>query len=418
MKVNLKCDCQFNEPLRLRFNFLSCTEQGRKRSVLEAFGTLDTFLSSLGRSNNVIIIAGAGLSVSCGIPDFRSAGGIYDIARTSDLGLDSPEDLFHLESFKDNPRPFFKFFSSLLFPGTHEPSRGHRFLRALEERGKLLRVYTQNIDGLESRAGVKAIVSCHGSFMSATCLRCRKKYSWCDIEGDVATQQVPLCKVNGCGEVIKPDITFFGEKVPGLVGRMLQKDRLKADLLIVMGTSLQVAPVSRILSYLPPHVPQVLINRDHVLPLAHLSDGFDLKLLGNCDDIVDYICHSLQWGLGSDGGGHNANHHPACTPIHEPPNIYHFALEGKKNHPQCSEFLVPSIPGDHVVEEVVNCDVCNVEIGGRGTMDDPLSTIYSCTECFDYDLCSTCFARGYNEHVKGKGHHFTRTDKFYQTADK
>ncbi len=392
--------------------------------MLEAFGTLDTFLSSLESSKNVIVIAGAGLSVSCGIPDFRSAGGIYDIARTSNLGLDSPEDLFHLESFKDNPRPFFKFFLSLLYPGTREPSRGHRFLRALEERRKLLRVYTQNIDGLEAQAGIKAAVNCHGSFLSATCLRCKKKYSWSDIEGDVATRQVPLCKLNRCNGVIKPDITFFGEKVPDVVGRMLMKDRLKADMLIVMGTSLQVAPVSRILSYLPPNIPQVLINRDLVLPPAHLSDGFDLKLLGKCDDIVDYICHSLKWDLEWDLGGgdgqHNTNRRPVCTPIHELPNIYHFLLEEKKNQPLHSEFVAAALPEHHhAVVEVVNCDVCNAEIGGIGwSKDDPLSIIYSCIECFDYDLCFSCYSLGCNEHVKSKGHHFTRTDKFNQAADR
>ncbi len=377
--------------------------------MLEAFGTLDTFLSSLESSSKIIVIAGAGLSVSCGIPDFRSAGGIYDLVRTLDLGLTSPEDLLHFESFKDDPRPFFKFFSSLLCPGTHEPSRGHYFLRALEERGKLLRVYTQNIDGLEARAGVKAVVNCHGSFLSATCLNCRKKYSWCDIEGDVAAQQVPLCKLHGCIGIIKPDITFFGEKTPGLLNRMLQKDRMKADLLIVMGTSLQVAPVSRILSYLPQNIPQVLINRDHVLPLAHLSDGFDLNLLGNCDDIVDYICHSLQWDLG--GGGRDTNR-PVFSPIREPPNVYHF-LEGNKNHPSHSEFVVSSRPEHHIIEEVVNCDVCHAEIGGSRPKDDFLAIIYSCIECFDYDLCSSCYSLGCNEHVKSKGHHFSRTDEFY-----
>ncbi len=388
--------------------------------MLEAFGTLDVFLNSLESSKNVIVIAGAGLSVSCGIPDFRSAGGIYDIARTSDLGLDSPEDLFHLDSFRDNPRPFFKLFSHLLYPGTHEPSRGHHFLRELEHRKKLLRVYTQNIDGLEAQAGVKAVVNCHGSFLSATCLRCRKKYNWSDIEGDVAKQEVPLCRLSSCDGIIKPDITFFGEKVPDVVGRTLIKDRLKADMLIVMGTSLKVVPVSRILSYLSPSIPQVLINRDVVLPPAHLSDGFDLKLLGNCDDIVEYVCRSLKWdlawGLGSGSGGqHNTYRRPICVPVHEPPNTYHFLLEGEKNQPSRTGLVAAASPEHHhAVVEVVTCDGCNAEIGGIRSKDGPRSIIFSCMECFDYDLCFSCYSMGSNEHIKSKGHHFTRTDKFHK----
>ncbi|CAN0011206.1 unnamed protein product, partial [Laminaria digitata] len=89
-------------------------------------------------------------SVSCGIPDFRSENGVYDLASRLDLGLTCPEDLFDLEFFTDDPEPFFKF-AKALYPGNYVPSPTHRFIKALETRGKLLRNFTQNIDGLGER---------------------------------------------------------------------------------------------------------------------------------------------------------------------------------------------------------------------------------------------------------------------------
>ncbi|CAN0212804.1 unnamed protein product, partial [Discosporangium mesarthrocarpum] len=108
-------------------------------------------------------------------------------------------------------------------------------------------------------------------------------------------QEVPRC---ACGGVIKPDITFFGEKLSSSVNRSLEHDRKKADLVLVMGTSLKVAPVSRILQYMPAHVPQarqVLVNRELVCPPRAVSDGFDLNLLGDCDVVVSYISQCLGW---------------------------------------------------------------------------------------------------------------------------
>ena len=94
--------------------------------------------------------------MSCGIPDFRSANGIYEIVEAMGLGLDDPQLLFDLETFRDDPAPFFAFAHRLYPPGGAAPSPTHRFLAALESRKKLLRVLTQNIDGLELAAGVPA----------------------------------------------------------------------------------------------------------------------------------------------------------------------------------------------------------------------------------------------------------------------
>ena len=113
---------------------------------------MEGFVSLIKNAKQIIAVIGAGVSVSCGIPDFRSEKGIYSMVRDMGLQLDQPEMLFDLETFKDDPEPFFSF-AHKLFPGSREPSLTHRFLRLLERKGKLRRVYTQNIDALEAAAG-------------------------------------------------------------------------------------------------------------------------------------------------------------------------------------------------------------------------------------------------------------------------
>lgn len=260
-------------------------------SFSEAFSSVAKILE--GRKK-VLVLAGAGISVSCGIPDFRTKDkGLYStldfqvcsprlqyvpaISSTyhllQELGLSCPEELFDMEVFQEDPRPFFKFAKALYFPlGTRrrvEPSDSHRFLALLEKRGMLLRVYTQNIDGLEEKAGVspKRMVYAHGSLQRATCSRCKRKVDASEIEPSVLCGAVPRCQVerirkrapltakptpprklrrlvsdsssdSSCGGVLKPDVTFFGESLQDKVRRCLEADREKADALIVIGTLL------------------------------------------------------------------------------------------------------------------------------------------------------------------------------------
>ncbi len=113
------------------------------RKKLHHVNTLDDVVGLIERSRRILILTGAGLSVACGIPDFRSENGIY--ARLGEYHLPDPQSMFDLAFFQGNPEPFFQFARELL-PGKHRPSRSHRFITALERRSKLLRCYTQNID--------------------------------------------------------------------------------------------------------------------------------------------------------------------------------------------------------------------------------------------------------------------------------
>uniref|UniRef100_A0A4X1VZI5 Deacetylase sirtuin-type domain-containing protein n=1 Tax=Sus scrofa TaxID=9823 RepID=A0A4X1VZI5_PIG len=142
----------------------------------------------------------------------RSPGtGYYSTLQSYDLPY--PEAIFELSFFFHNPKPFFTF-AKELYPGNYRPNTAHYFLRLLHDKGLLLRLYTQNIDGLERASGIPAskLVEAHGSFASATCTVCRRPFPGEDFWADVMVDSVPRCRV--CAGVVKPDIVFFGEPLP------------------------------------------------------------------------------------------------------------------------------------------------------------------------------------------------------------
>ena len=245
------------------------------------------FKELLGNAKNIVVVSGAGVSTSCGIPDFRSSNGIYKRLK-EEYGMATPESMFDLSFFTDNPKPFFSF-AREIYPGCIAPSSCHFFLKFLESKGKLLRNYTQNIDTLECVAGIDKVFQCHGSFATATCLECKSKFSGDAIKEAIMAQEIPICTSCLVG-IVKPDIVFFGEPLPPEFDTLLAHDAAHADLLIVIGSSLKVYPVAHILDVIPPHVPQILINKES---LKHRE--FDLELLGSCDDIVEGICDLMEW---------------------------------------------------------------------------------------------------------------------------
>ncbi|XP_051822237.1 NAD-dependent protein deacetylase sirtuin-3, mitochondrial isoform X2 [Antechinus flavipes] len=185
----------------------------------------------------VVVMVGAGISTPSGIPDFRSPGsGLYSNLEQYDLPY--PEAIFELDFFFHNPKPFFAL-AKELYPGNYRPNLAHYFLRLLHDKGLLLRLYTQNIDGLERAAGIPAtkLVEAHGTFASATCTVCRKSFPGEEFRVDVMADRIPRCPV--CTGVIKPDIIFFGEQLPQRFF-LHMVDFPMADLLIIIGTSLEV----------------------------------------------------------------------------------------------------------------------------------------------------------------------------------
>uniref|UniRef100_A0A7S2LGK9 Protein acetyllysine N-acetyltransferase n=1 Tax=Leptocylindrus danicus TaxID=163516 RepID=A0A7S2LGK9_9STRA len=443
-------------------------------------------LSVLKSSKRIIVLAGAGMSVSCGIPDFRSADGLYNTLDLEELGLNCPEDLFDMESFIENPSSFYKF-AKRLYPGNVQPSLTHKFLALLQKKNKLLRVYTQNIDGLEVEAGVtsKKVVYAHGSLAVAQCLKCNLKFDAKHIATEVNEGKVPTCvsasrtvkkkgslkrkgsqqksntmedsnkrgeknvsdlgtgtlspkskrlkrraatRHNGtrddltsersddvedevgvdpknypnnniCGGLIKPGVTFFGEKLEDRVGKALEADREKVDALLVIGTSLSVSPMSKVLRYLPPSIPRILINRNEVVLPKMCADEidsddeedtrdgyiFDASLLGNCDDVVKGIMCALAWKI-EEG--------LESTTLAEPCGSDTGLTEVVGRNYFFPGALVVSLEEDEYEEEIVHCDGCRKKIA--------TNVVMKCTQCFDFDLCYECFPKVSKKHYRGR----------------
>ncbi|KAF6111420.1 sirtuin 1 [Phyllostomus discolor] len=261
-----------------------------KRKKRKDINTIEDAVKLLQECKKIIVLTGAGVSVSCGIPDFRSRDGIYARLAVDFPDLPDPQAMFDIEYFRKDPRPFFKF-AKEIYPGQFQPSLCHKFIALSDKEGKLLRNYTQNIDTLEQVAGIQRIIQCHGSFAAASCLICKYKVDCEAVRGDIFNQVVPRCPRCPADEplaIMKPEIVFFGENLPEQFHRAMKYDKDEVDLLIVIGSSLKVRPVALIPSSIPHEVPQILINRE---PLPHLH--FDVELLGDCDVIINELCHRL-----------------------------------------------------------------------------------------------------------------------------
>lgn len=238
-------------------------------------------------------MVGAGISTASGIPDFRSPGsGLYSNLQQYDLPY--AEAIFELDYFHMNPKPFFAL-AKELYPGNYRPNEAHALCRLLLDKRLLQRLYTQNIDGLERLAGIPAekLVEAHGTFATATCTVCRRKYSGEEIRPAVMSGSVPECPT--CTGVVKPDIVFFGEQLPPHFLKYLTDFPL-ADLLVVMGTSLEVEPFASLAGAVRPSVPRLLLNRDLVGPFLWQPRARDVALQGDLVEGVRTLVRLLGWG--------------------------------------------------------------------------------------------------------------------------
>ncbi|KAK0155475.1 NAD-dependent protein deacetylase sirtuin-3, mitochondrial [Merluccius polli] len=239
----------------------------------------------------IVVMAGAGISTPSGIPDFRSPGsGLYDNLQRYDLPY--AEAIFDIDYFHHNPRPFFAL-AKELYPGNYQPNLTHYFVRLLHDKGQLLRMYTQNIDGLERCVPPERLVEAHGTFATATCTVCRRTYEGQDLRLDVMKGTVPKCPT--CKGVVKPDIVFFGEELPRHFFKYISDFPL-ADLLIIMGTSLEVEPFASLAGAVRSSVPRLLINRDLVGPFTWgRLRPTDVAQLGDVVSGVGALARAIGW---------------------------------------------------------------------------------------------------------------------------
>jgi NAD+-dependent protein deacetylase SIR2 len=246
-----------------------------------------------GKTKRIVVMTGAGISTSAGIPDFRSPDtGLY--ANLARLDLPYAEAVFDISYFRQNPDPFYVL-AKELYPGKFYPTIAHSFIALLEKEGMLQMLFTQNIDCLERKAGVPddKIVEAHGSFATQRCIDCKTPYPDNLMKKAVETGEVPHCTVPQCNGLVKPDIVFFGEALPETFFQNRHVPAM-ADLVIVMGTSLSVQPFASLPQFASEGVPRVLINKEIVGDFGSRPD--DVIVLGDCDEGVRRLADALGWG--------------------------------------------------------------------------------------------------------------------------
>lgn len=227
-------------------------------------------------SKNIVLLTGAGISVPSGIPDFRSAKGVY----TKKMGELSPEDIVSASFFKKHTSSFYSYYKDNLIYKDAKPNLAHYYFARLEIEGKLKAVITQNIDNLHQEAGSINVLELHGSVYRNYCTSCGQFH---DID-HVLREKVPLCK--SCGAIVKPDVVLFEEPLNNIVLEKAVKAIQKADTLIVVGSSLVVYPAAGLVRYFTgEHL--VLINKDK----TKLDSAVDLVIN---EDIIKVIKELLK----------------------------------------------------------------------------------------------------------------------------
>ena len=192
-------------------------------------------------SNNIVFFGGAGCSCESGIPDFRSASGLWNEKLKINL---TPEQLVSHTMFMKYPKEFFEFYRDKLIYPDAKPNAAHIALAKLEEMGKLKAVVTQNIDGLHQAAGSKHVYELHGSVLRNYCVKCHAFY---DEKFILESKGVPTC--TKCGGNVKPDVVLYEEGLDNNVIRGSIDAISKADTLIIGGTSLVVYPAAGLINY-------------------------------------------------------------------------------------------------------------------------------------------------------------------------
>jgi NAD-dependent deacetylase len=189
------------------------------------------------QANSVVALTGAGISVPSGIPDFRSP-------QTGLWTKVDPMQVAHIDAFQRDPARFWGFYGRRFDAlDDKEPNPAHGVVAALERAGLLDAVITQNIDRLHDRAGSREVIEVHGSIATSSCLVCGSRFRLAEVRRRqaCASDGVPLCD---CRSPLKPDVVLFGELLPAAAIARAEQLAAAADLLLCIGSSLEVYPVA------------------------------------------------------------------------------------------------------------------------------------------------------------------------------
>ena len=198
----------------------------------------------INKSKKIAFFGGAGVSTESGIPDFRSIDGLYQ-----QKWKYPPEQIISHSFFEYDPVEFYRFYREKLVPSKEiKPNAAHYKLAELEEKGKLLGVITQNIDGLHQKAGSKKVFELHGSTLRNYCTKCGEFYDEQFIlQSENAPDKLPHC--TKCGGLVKPDVVLYEEGLDNAIVNGAIDAISNADTLIIGGTSLVVYPAAGLINY-------------------------------------------------------------------------------------------------------------------------------------------------------------------------
>jgi NAD-dependent deacetylase len=238
---------------------------------------LERLQEMVDESKRIVFFGGAGVSTESGIPDFRSADGLYNQQYPY-----PPEVMLSHSFYETHTAEFYDFYRDKLLHLDAQPNAAHRKLAQLEKEGKLSAVVTQNIDGLHQKAGSKTVFELHGSVHRNYCVRCRACY---DARYILESTGIPTCT---CGGVVKPDVVLYEEgldqdTLSGAVRAIRQ-----ADMLIVGGTSLAVYPAAGLVNYYSGRR-LVLINQS----ATPLDSEANLVICGSIGEVLGSLRSSM-----------------------------------------------------------------------------------------------------------------------------
>ena len=191
-------------------------------------------------SRRIVFFGGAGVSTASGIPDFRSADGLY----SGEFEGLTPEMILSQSFFYLDPERFFRFYRRFMLHPEARPNAAHRALYRLEKEDKLRGIVTQNIDGLHRAAGNRRVYEVHGSVHENYCMDCNAFFP---MEAVLHSEGIPRC--DRCGGVIKPWVVLYGEAPDKYTCMGACREISNCDTLIVAGTSLSVEPAASFLDY-------------------------------------------------------------------------------------------------------------------------------------------------------------------------
>ena len=229
--------------------------------------------SMIKESSNIVFFGGAGVSTESGIPDFRSADGIYMMNYKY-----PPEEIISRSFFDSHPKEFFEFYKKYFYYPAARPNITHKRLAELEKEGKVSAIVTQNIDGLHQMAGSKNVFELHGSVLRNYCMKCGRSF---DIDYIVNADGVPKCP---CSGIVKPDVVLYEEGLDDNTVRGAVEAIARCDMLIVAGTSLRVYPAAGFIRYFRGRY-LVMINKS----CTDFDKSFDLILNESLGDVFSKI---------------------------------------------------------------------------------------------------------------------------------